>query len=98
MIKVQLFGVLHTTIGLSEVELEAKTVEDIFVELSKIVEKNYELDAQTSHENRNGALNPNKSLKFKDAIVYINGEHCKKKKTAISDGVQIWLLSPAAGG
>ena len=98
MIKVQLFGVLHTTIGLSEVELEAKTVEDIFVELSKIVEKNYEIDAQTSNEDRNGALNPNKSLKFKDAIVYINGEHCKKKKTAISDGDQIWLLSPAAGG
>lgn len=49
-------------------------------------------------EDRNSALNPNKSLKFKDAIVYVNGEHCKKKKTAISDGDQIWLLSPAAGG
>lgn len=37
-------------------------------------------------------------LRFKDATVYINGGSCKKKSTALHDGDEIWLLSPASGG
>ncbi len=38
------------------------------------------------------------SIAFTDATVYINGEHCKKKKQKLSDGDEVWLLSPASGG
>ncbi|MBQ9551479.1 MAG: MoaD/ThiS family protein [Clostridia bacterium] len=38
------------------------------------------------------------SLSFTDATVFINGEHCKKKRQKLSDGDEVWLLSPASGG
>lgn len=38
------------------------------------------------------------SISFSDATVFINGEHCKKKKQKLNDGDEIWLLSPASGG
>lgn len=38
------------------------------------------------------------SLSFSDATVFINGEHCKKKKHKLNDGDEVWLLSPASGG
>ena len=38
------------------------------------------------------------SLSFTDAAVFINGEHCKKKGRKLSDGDEIWILSPASGG
>jgi molybdopterin converting factor small subunit len=38
------------------------------------------------------------SISFSDATVFINGEHCKKKKHKLSDGDEVWLLSPASGG
>ncbi len=38
------------------------------------------------------------SLSFSDATVYINGEHCKKKRQKLNDGDEVWLLSPASGG
>lgn len=37
-------------------------------------------------------------LAFKDATVYLNGESCRKKSKKLSDGDEIWLLSPASGG
>ena len=45
------------------------------------------------------AVGENKSsIAFTDATVFINGEHCKKKKKKLSDGDEIWLLSPSSGG
>ena len=38
------------------------------------------------------------SIAFADATVFINGEHCKKKKQRLNDGDEVWLLSPASGG
>ncbi len=38
------------------------------------------------------------SLSFSDATVYINGEHCKKKKQKLNDGDEVWFLSPSSGG
>ena len=37
-------------------------------------------------------------LSFKDATVFIDGERCRKKKQKLSDGNEIWILSPASGG
>ncbi|MBQ6267499.1 MAG: MoaD/ThiS family protein [Clostridia bacterium] len=38
------------------------------------------------------------SLSFTDATVFVNGEHCKKKRQKFNDGDEVWLLSPASGG
>ncbi|MBR6392849.1 MAG: MoaD/ThiS family protein [Eubacterium sp.] len=38
------------------------------------------------------------SIAFTDATVFVNGEHCKKKKRKLNDGDEVWLLSPASGG
>ncbi len=45
------------------------------------------------------AVGENKSsISFSDATVFVNGEHCKKKRQKLSDGDEVWLLSPASGG
>ncbi|MBR2732484.1 MAG: MoaD/ThiS family protein [Clostridia bacterium] len=38
------------------------------------------------------------SISFTDASVFINGTHCTKKRQKLSDGDEVWLLSPASGG
>lgn len=109
MVKVKIFGVLRTTIGLGYLELDAKNVLDVFTEISKIMETRYyeeqkKLEEMKNDPNvknikpKNPALEPQKEITFSDAIVYVNGERCMKKKMKISDGDEIWLLSPAAGG
>lgn len=109
MTKVKIFGVLRSTIGFGYLEVEAKTVIDVFSEISKIMEKGYYNDLKRQEEEkddpkaqyktpRNAALNPHKKLSFGDAIVYVNGERCMRKGKKLSDGDEIWLLSPAAGG
>ena len=109
MTKVKIFGVLRTTIGFGYLEVNAATVNGVFEEISKIMRKGYYEDLKKQEEDRNNpdikyvkqrneALNPHKSLEFKDAIVYVNGERCMRKGKKITDGDEIWLLSPAAGG
>ncbi|MBQ6600602.1 MAG: MoaD/ThiS family protein [Clostridia bacterium] len=109
MIKVKIFGVLRTTIGFGYIEVNADTVQGVFEEISKVMQKNYyEYHARKEREKedpklkyktpRNAALMPHKSLEFKDAIVYVSGERCMKKKMKLQGDEEIWLLSPAAGG
>ncbi len=109
MVKIKIFGVLRTTIGFGYLELTADTVKGVFEEISKIMEKRYiedreKLEKMKNDPNvkyikpRNQALEPHKELTFGDAIVYINGERCMRKGKKVSDGDEIWLLSPAAGG
>ncbi len=109
MIKVKIFGVLRTTIGIGYIEVNASTVQGVFEEISKVMEKNY-YEYRTRKEKekedpnlkykppRNQALMPHKGLDFKDAIVYVSGERCMKKKMKLHGDEEIWLLSPAAGG
>ena len=106
MIKVKIFGVLRTTIGFGYLEVSEGSMIDVFEEISKIMEKHYYEDLENQknqvlaegEEERNAALNPHKKLSFGDAIVYINGDRCMKKRARVKDGDEIWLLSPAAGG
>lgn len=109
MVKVKIFGVIRTTTGFGYLELEAKTVKDIFTEISKKMEIGYKEDKKKLEEQknnpdktyikpRNAALEPHEKLKFGDAIVYVNGERCMRKGKKLSDGDEIWILSPAAGG
>ena len=109
MVQVKIFGVLRTTIGLSYIEVKANTVQGVFEEISKVMEKNYyeyRIRKEKEKEDpklkykppRNEALMPHKDLQFKDAIVYVAGERCMKKKMKLQGDEEIWLLSPAAGG
>ncbi len=105
MVKVKIFGVLRSTTGLSELDSAAKTVNGIFEEISEIMEKRYYEDLKKQEEDtseykkkRNAALEPHKELKFKDAIVYVDGERCMRKSKRLPETGEVWLLSPAAGG
>jgi molybdopterin converting factor small subunit len=81
-VKVKLFGVFRMDTHTAEVELGAEKLKDVFGAL---------------HEKLGGAQLES-GLQFKDAVVYVNGESCRKKSQKLSDGDEIWLLSPASGG
>ena len=81
-VKVKLFGVFRMDTHTAEVELGAEKLKDVFDAL---------------HEKLGGAQLES-GLQFKDAVVYVNGESCRKKSQKLSDGDEIWLLSPASGG
>ena len=105
MVKVKIFGVIRSPTGFGYIEVDAKNVQGIFDEISDRMKKGYYEDLKKQKEQkqdnlpeRNVALNPHKELKFGEAIVYVNGDRCMRKKKKLSDGDEVWLLSPAAGG
>ena len=81
-VKVKLFGVFRVDTRTAEVEISAEKLKDVFDAL---------------HE-KSGGAQLTSGLQFKDAVVYVNGESCRKKSAKLSDGDEIWLLSPASGG
>ena len=109
MVKVKIFGVIRSTTVFSNLDIDAKTVKDVFAEISKKMEVGYydelkkleELKADPNVKYikpKNPALEPHKELKFGDAVVYVNGDRCMRKGKKLTDGDEVWLLSPAAGG
>ena len=74
--------------GVYRVDTHIATAEITAEKLSDLLE---ELNKMATGENKS-------SIAFADATVFINGEHCKKKKQKLNDGDEIWLLSPASGG
>ncbi len=109
MVKVKIFGVIRSTTGFGSLDVDAKTVKDVFGAISKKMEKGYYENLENLEKMKhdpdvkyikpvNPALEPHKKLEFGDAVVYVNGERCMRKGKKLSDGDEIWLLSPAAGG
>jgi len=109
MVKVKVFGVIRTTTGFSYLEADAKVVNDIFEIISKKMAQGYKEDLEKLEQMKNDpnvkyikpknpALEYHEKLEFKDAVVYVNGERCMRKGKKLSDGDEVWLLSPAAGG
>ena len=66
-------------------------ISDIEIEAEKLSDLLDELNRIAVGEHKS-------SLSFSDASVFVNGEHCKKKKQKLNDGDEVWLLSPASGG
>ena len=66
-------------------------ISDIEIEAEKLSDLLDELNRIAVGEHKS-------SISFSDASVFINGEHCKKKKQKLNDGDEVWLLSPASGG
>lgn len=81
-VTVKLFGVFRVDTGTKELELDCKTLRDVFAQLNEKL----------------GHIQMDSGLQFKDAAVYVGGEPCRKKSRALCDGDEIWLLSPASGG
>lgn len=109
MVKVKIFGVIRTTTGFGYIEADAKTVNDIFEIISKKMAQGYKEEQERIEKMKNDpevkfikpknpALEYHEKFQFKDAVVYINGERCLRKGKKLSDGDEVWLLSPAAGG
>ena len=109
MVKVKIFGVIRSTTGFGYMDVEAKTVKDVFDAISVKMEKGYYENLENLEKMKNDpnvkyikpvnkALEPHKNLEFGDAVVYVNGERCLRKGKKLSDGDEVWLLSPAAGG
>ncbi len=109
MVKVKVFGVIRTTTGFSYLEVDAKTVNEIFEIISRRMALGYEEDKEELERKKNDpnvkyikpknpALEYHERLQFKDAVVYVNGERCMRKGKKLSSGDEVWLLSPAAGG
>ncbi|MBQ1553462.1 MAG: MoaD/ThiS family protein [Clostridia bacterium] len=61
------------------------------IEAEKLSDVLDELNRMATGENKS-------SISFSDATVFVNGEHCKKKKQKLNDGDEVWILSPASGG
>ncbi len=81
-VTVKLFGVFRVDTRTPQLELECDKLRDVFKQLNEKL----------------GHIRMDSGLQFKDAVVYVNGEACKKKSRALQDGDEIWLLSPASGG
>ncbi len=81
-VKVKLFGVFRVDTHVAEVELDSDKLRDVFGALSEKL----------------AVGRMDSGLEFKDALVYVNGEACHKKSRKLSDGDEIWLLSPSSGG
>ena len=81
-VKVKLFGVYRIDSHTAEVQLEAEKLKDVFGALHEAL----------------GGVQLDSGLQFKDAVVYVNGESCRKKSAKLNNGDEIWLLSPASGG
>ncbi len=81
-VKVKLFGVFRVDTHTAEVELEADKLKDVFGALNEKL----------------GGVQMDSGLEFKDAVVYLNGESCRKKTQRLNNGDEVWLLSPASGG
>ena len=81
-VKVKLFGVFRMDTHTAEVEVRAEKMRDVFDALNEKL----------------GHIQMDSGLQFKDAVIYLNGESCRKKSQKLNDGDEIWLLSPASGG
>lgn len=92
-VTVKLFGVLRMDTHLAREEVCIEKVEDLFVSLNARVDEVYAENLKSDP-----ALVHPEPLSFKHVVLFINGERCKNKKQKLTDGDELWLLSPASGG
>ncbi len=83
-VSVKLFGVMRLDSKISGTQIEIERISDIFDVLNENIKM-----SETP---------PEKLLSFNDAVVFVNGERCKKKNFKPSNGDEIWLMSPSSGG
>lgn len=87
------FGVFRSDTGIAKQELSADRVSDLFPVLNAAIDMVYD-----HNKDIDSTLERPKDIRFKDAIVYINGEKSGKKSAKLNDGDEVWIMSPASGG
>ena len=92
-VKVKLFGVLRMDTHLAEEELNIEKVSEIFPSLNRRIDEIFDENLK-----ENPALEHPDPIEFKHIVLFINGERCKSKSHRLSDGDELWVLSPASGG
>ena len=92
-VTVKLFGVLRMDTHLAKETLDIEKVEDLFQSLNARVDEVY-----AENKAKDPTLQHPDALSFKHVVLFVNGESCKNKKHRLSDGDELWLLSPASGG
>ena len=84
MVQVKLFGLFRLDTGLKELKADVCTVRELYPVLLEEAKK----------------ANPATKITAADidgCIVVINGKQCKKS-AKLSDGDEVWLMSPVCGG
>lgn len=92
-VTVKLFGVYRTDTNIASVKLNANKVIDLFPVLNQKVDERF-----LEKKKENPSLEKPEPIKYKDTIVYINGEKCSKKSRELKTDDEVWIMSPASGG
>lgn len=92
-VTVKLFGVYRTDTHISATVIDANKVIDIFPVLNQKVDERF-----LEKKKENPSLEKPEPIKYKDAVVYIDGEKCTKKSRVLKSGEEVWIMSPASGG
>ena len=92
-VTVKLFGVFRTDTHISATVINAKKVIDIFPVLNQKVDENF----LKKKEQQSDLVKP-EPIKYKDAVVYIDGERCSQENRELNSGEEVWIMSPASGG
>ena len=92
-VTVKLFGVYRTDTHIASAVIDAEKVIDIFPVLNQKVD-----EAFFEKKKENPFLEKPEPIKYKDAVVYVDGEKCSKKGRALKAGEEVWIMSPASGG
>jgi len=84
MITVKLFGTMYTDSRIKEMQVDAKTISDIYLPVfEEIKRKNPETEITLAD--------------LKDCLVAINGKRVKPK-SPVKDGDEVWFFTAVGGG
>ena len=92
-VTVKLFGVYRTDTHIASTVINAEKVIDIFPVLNQKVDERF-----LEKKKENPSLEKPDPIRYKDAVVYVNGEKCSKKSRELNSGEEVWIMSPASGG
>ena len=84
MVKVKLFGLFRLDTGLKELSADVQTVKELYPVLLEEAKKANPATKITAAE-------------IDGCIAVVNGKQCKKS-AKLTDGDEVWLMSPVCGG
>ena len=84
MVQVKLFGLFRLDTGLKELKADAGTVKELYPILLEAAKKANPATKITAAE-------------IDGCIAVVNGKQCKKS-AKLTDGDEVWLMSPVCGG
>lgn len=92
-VTVKLFGVFRSDTHIAKETFAVANVAEIFPILNVKMNEVYAVNSA-----KDPSLIQPDPIRFKDALVYINGEKASRKSAKLKDGDEVWIMSPASGG